>query len=338
MPKILNFNELKVGTPVMEKDCILSGQKDAVDFMNAVLIDETGEIECSISKNIIKDETILGSSDVVVCVSGSYTKRAGKELLWVTAIRRSDAKITRPNNDALSEEKIAFYTAWLKEAASKVKNPGYQALIKQCVTEEYIKDLATLPATLARGAQYQGGALQMTATVLRFIARAGADYVRFGNDSYTLNFHWDALITATLLQFYGNKRYYYFDEETGKTLKTDYGLHNGYLATLDMELQRVILENHLPVSEADFCMLCNILGASVRDGKNGVRAVTAEGTLLKAMNDAFVQLDMYNAEFKRLTEENKKGANVPYLYSDRLDAYIVVGRKEKNPDGKEGNS
>ena len=150
MPKILNFNELKVGTPVMEKDCILSEQKDAVDFMNAVLIDETGEIECSISKNIIKDETLLGSSDVVVCVSGSYTKRAGRELLWVTAIRRSDAKITRPNKEALSEEKIAFYTAWLKEAASKVKNPGYQALIKQCVTEEYIKDLATLPATLAR--------------------------------------------------------------------------------------------------------------------------------------------------------------------------------------------
>lgn len=337
----ITFDKLSPGMHFEGKDCILSKQKDAVDFISGVLIDETGELDCFINKQLMKDTTLFANTDVVVKVSASYTKRSGKNLLWITAIERSDAKIARPASGALNEERIHFYTEWIKTAASRVKNPGYQALIKTCVTADYIKELSELPATLARGGQYQGGALQMTATVLRFIAQVGSDYVRFGNEAYTLNFNWDALITATLLQFYGNRRYYYFDEESGKVLKTDYGLHNGYLATLDMELQKVILENKLPVSEADFAILCNILGASVRDGKNGVRAVTAEGTLLKAMNDAFVSLDMYNAEYARLTKENigPYGKNVPYLYSDPLDAYIVVGRRKvetENPDGKEG--
>ena len=337
-----DFAKLEVGMTLDNKDCILTEQKENGGFIRAILIDSTGTVPCSINKDLIRDFSIFGAKEVTVRINGVYTYKKGEKNLWVTALEKSDAKISRPEEQYLSPEKVDFYMDWFKVVDSKIHHPGYKKLLTVIFTDEFLKSLYSLPATLAAGGQYQGGALQMTATVLRFCAMCGCDYVKFGNDVYTKSFDFDALFTAAFVQLYGNIVYYYPDEEQGKILKTANGLNAGYYATLAVELKKIITENDIPITEAEYSFLLNILGSSVRNGRNGVQPVSAEGALLRAMNDAFVALDMYNAEYQRLTKVNTGdyGENAPYLYSDRLDAYIVVGQKPKEEEPeerKEGN-
>lgn len=332
----INFDKLEVGTSIEAKDCILSNQLQDGEFIRATLTDSTGEIPCSVNKDLLKDFSLLGVAEITVRLDGVFTYKRGVKNLWITKIEKSDAVIQKPN-ESLSSERIQYYIDWIDKVTQKITHPGYKALIQTILTKDLEKKLSTLPATLASGAQYPGGALQMTATVLRFCAMVGCDYVRFGNGNYTKGFDFDALFTAALIQLYGNVTYYYLDEQQGKILKTANGLNSGYYAMLSFSLKEIILKNEIPITDAELSFLLNILGASVRGGRNGVQPISAEGALLRAMNEAFVNLDMYNAEYARLTKLNTGdyGENVPYLYSDRLDAYIVVGQRPERKEGDE---
>ncbi len=332
-----DFDKLEVGTSVEGKDAILSAQREEGEFIRATLTDSTGEIPCTINKDLIKDFSLVGVKEITIKVDGVYIYKSGIKTFLVTKLEKSDAVIHKAN-ETLSPERIAYYTDWLKKVIETIHHPGYLALIRIIFTEDFVKKLCTLPATLATGGQYPGGALQMTATVLRFCAMVGCDYVRFENGIYSKGFDFDALFTAAFIQLYGNVTYYYLDEQQNKILKTANGLNSGYYATLSVELKKLIMENTLPITDAEFSFLLNILGSSVRNGRNGVQPVSAEGALLRAMNAAFVALDTYNSEYERLTKKNTGdyGENAPYLYSDRLDAYIVVGQKKEEPNKEKG--
>ena len=329
---MFEFNKLSVGTKIEKKDCILSEVKEysATEYCGT-LTDDTGSIFCRFAKRFVTEDIPVTGKPLTINVDGGYTRRDGRNVLQLQRLELSNALIQKPVENAFSEDKIKYYLEWVNHSISKVNHPGYRQLIGACLSDDFMKKLEDLPATLAEGCTYPGGALQQTVSVLKITGSVGCDYIRYGNESYTRGFNWDALITATLLQFYGNMKYYFLDEESGKILKTEYGLHTGYYAALDLELQKIIITNDIPLTDTEFSFLLNILGASVRGGRNGVRAVSKEGMLLKAMNDAFVALDIYDSEYQRLTKKNTEptGENLPYLYSDRLDAYIVVGQKEK---------
>ena len=238
---IFNFDKLEVGDSFEAKDCILSNQQEEGEFIRATLTDSTGEIFCSINKDLIKDFSLLGVKEITVRVDGVFTYKRGVKILWITKLEKSDVVIQKPN-ECLSKERIDYYVEWLKKVEDSIHHPGYKKLIQHIFTAESLKKLCSLPATLAAGAQYPGGALQMTATVLRFCAMVGCDYVRFRNEIYSMGFDFDALFTAAFVQLYGNFTYYYQDEQHGKILKTAYGLNSGYYATLAVDLKKMIIE------------------------------------------------------------------------------------------------
>ena len=326
-----DFSTLEVGMDIHAKDCILLERKEYGDIIHAMVSDSTKTLPCCIHKNLVKDLSLPLEKETTVQIDGVYTYKDGEKILWITKIKPSDAVIVKPL-DALSPKKTEYYLNWMQEVLASIRHPGYKRLIQTLFTTECVERISSLPATLNAGGSFPGGALQMSATVLRFVAMCGCDYVRFGNNLYSRGFDFDALFTAAFLQLYGNLTYYYNDESQGKILKTANGLNCGYYATLILKLKETVWQNDITISEAELSFLFNILGSSVRGGHNGIKAISAEGALLKAMNDAFVSLDLYHAEYARLTAQNTGdyGENAPYLYSDKLDAYIVVGQKEED--------
>lgn len=327
MSKELKLSELKIGTTLIDKVCLvkdLSKTADDKGFLNCIIVDESGSLPAKINNALLIEEFKSGNT---VALCGAYTKKGGENVVIITKVSKTETVIHISNtSDGLSEEILKKYVDTIRDVASRVKNEAYRALLEKAMTDDAFEKLSKLPATLVDGGKYPGGALQHTATVCMILGNAGATYARFGNGMYTRNFDWDAMLTAAVLQMYANTVYYQ-TLENGRVIKTADGLLAGYFTSLSWELQKLAEGTALTDNQSKY--LLNILGASVRNGNNGIKPVSKEGALLKCINDTFNMLDIYDFEYARLSNKNIEGENLPYLYSERLDAYLIVDRKKE---------
>lgn len=252
---------------------------------------------------------------------------ADSVILKVSSIREAQAgEVSRADLDApgISAKVVEKCMEHLAKVVRLISHDGYKQLVWKCLTAENVDRLSKLPATLDRQGKFPGGALVQTSVVSVLTYYIMYLYYTLGNGIYTRGFSTDALLTAALLHQFGVLEFY--KEHNGKVRKTPSGLNNGYFLTLERVLTDIVKRDNIPLSEIELSALFNILGSADRKVR-GIRAVSKEGELLNCAISTYERLDIYDAEYSRLSKLNLKqelDEREEYGYSELLDCQIFI--------------
>lgn len=320
------------GKTLSDKVCqirLLSTEVQQNGFFSIVLGDSSAEIEGALHPKNLTDEVCIGA---VVTISAAIINHNGDDVfLKVTKIAKAENYNILEIQRGLSAERVAYYTDIIKNMVPYIKHEGFRSLVLHCLTPDTLKVLAYTVSTLHKNGHFPGAALQETAIVTQMVKEIAKVYLLGDNQLYTRAVNWSAVLAASLLHQYGN--IYYYEAVGGIVRKSAEGLNGGYLALMQSKLQNVILQNDIPLTPIEFTQLINILGASVAGGNPALRAVTKEGELLKVAIHAFATLDLFDAEYYRLTNDNLKreeNERLLYEYSDVLGCQMFIGLKEED--------
>lgn len=263
---------------------------------------------------VLVDFVVLnhGTNDVILKVSSIREAKEGE-------YDKSDVQ-----TPGISEEVITACKKSLGNVVRLIRHEGYRKLIWACLTAENIDKLSKLPSTLDRQGKYPGGALVQTSVVSTLVYYTMCVMWELRNGIHTRGYMSDALLTAALLHQYGVLDFY--KEHNGKVRKTPVGLNYGYFLTLEKSLTGVIKQKDIPLTDFELSTLFNILGSSDRKIK-GLRAVSKEGEVLCSAINTFERLDIFDAEYQRLSKLNlelEPDEREEYGYSELLDCQIFI--------------
>lgn len=221
--------------------------------------------------------------------------------------------------EGLSPEKISEYKAFISEVIKKlIKDEGLRLLVINCLTSDMLSGLATLPASLAYHGRYMGGALAATATVTRMVAQNVIAYNKSSNGLYRIDYDWSVLMSASLLHMIGIPDYITSERPWRYT---DAGLSRGYMSLVQDRLETVIREKKIPVTDENLSAVLNIIACSV-PRKSGIRAVTPEGRMFRAVLLNYEEIDQLAAAID--SHEFDEGTSYEYL---RGIGYITADKE-----------
>lgn len=264
---------------------------------------------------VVVDFVVLnqGTDSVILKVSSIREAQAGEV---------SQADVSTPG---ISAEVVNTCKEHLAKVVKLISHDGYRQLVWKCMTAENIDKLSKLPATLDRQGRFPGGALVQTSVVSVLVYYMMYFSFVLGNGIYTRGFSSDVLLTAALLHQFGVLEFYK-EHTNGKVRKTPSGLNYGYFLTLERMLTDIVKRENIPLTEFELSALFNILGSADRKIR-GLRAVSKEGELLNCAISTYERLDIYDAEYARLSKlnlEEELGNREEYGYSELLDCQIFI--------------
>ncbi len=325
-----------VGTFIKEKLAVVKNVSSAPGFnkcYSILLSDSTADFKAYMHQKVYEDYKDVVQPGAVLSVSGTILVEGDSEFI----LKMKDA-IVEVNYDkkdvfpyCLDEERISYYIAVIKKIKEFIKEKSFLALVNACLTDENLKKMSQLPASLDGCGKYPGGALQGTAAVADMVTKTASSYLYCKNKLYTRGINWSVVLSAALLHLYGNLYYYEKAmDANGNSLevwiKSSRGLNSGYFSLLQQVLYETNMTLEEPLSAYDFSQLINTLGC-VRGGNPCLRAVSKEGEVLKVAIKAFETLDIFDSEYQRLTIDNsKKDHPDTYAYSDLIGCQIFVGK------------
>lgn len=220
----------------------------------------------------------------------------------------------------ISEEKKKEYYQFIKDARTKITHAGYGALVDACLTDENLRRLGNLPATLNFYGTYMGGALAAAVGVTYMSMSSMASYVRRGNGFTTQNPGWNVLLTASLLHSFGCITYF---DENDPFKKSARGVTMNYFSSLQYALEEVIFRENIPLTEQELANLLNVLNVAVA-GRTSTKAVSKDGAVLRGNLILYGECDAIDwALANHETEEEEE-----FFYSKKLSRYLLTTEVE----------
>ena len=306
--------DLAVGEMVKEEAFMLK-ELSGKDRVNTafILTDSKGRMPASIPNEIadeVKLEELVGT---VVDVEGIVIPDGMVPILRVKSLKVSTDFVPVEVTGGLSGDKVKAYITDIGYIKSVIKTEGLRALLDACLTEENLKKLSELPATLGLYGKYPGGALAATSSVSRMVISSTQSYVKMGNGFSTGNPNWNVLVAASLLFMYGTITY--FEKKDGKTVKSRKGMTVGYYACLQEALD--IQRSKLNIEENDYALLLNILQVSVSD-RTEVSAISKDGIVLRNIIKMYGEMDSLDWEIATHQDEEKE-----LFYNPKMKRFIL---------------
>lgn len=307
-------NDLAVGE-VVKDEAFLLKELSGKDENNTafILTDSKGRMPASIPNELADEVKLTELVGSVVDVEGIVIPDGMVPILRVKALRISTDFVPVEVTGGLSEEKIAEYIADIGNIKSVIKTEGLKELLDACLTEENLKKLSELPATLGLYGKYPGGALAATSAVSRMVISSMQYYVKLGNGFSTGKPNWNVLATASLLFMYGTISF--FEKKDGKTVKSRKGTTVGYYACLQEALD--IQRSKIDIPENDYSLLLNILQVSVSD-RTEVSAISKDGIVLRNTIKMYGEMDSLDWEVATHQDEEKE-----LFYNPKMKRFIL---------------
>ena len=290
---------------------------------NITLSDQSGQIAGIIpAERFVNDYNHLLNGAVVV--NGSVlVGNDSQPVVKVRSLALAGGDTYKANEifSGLSPEKIKEYNDFINASIERlISDKGLRLLVRAVLSKSMLNDLATLPASLAYHGRYMGGALAATATVTRMVAQNVIAYNKMSNGLYKIDYDWSVLIAASLLHMIGIPGYI-TNERPWRY--TEAGLSRGYMSLVQEKLVSVIREKKIPVSDENLSKVLDILACSV-PRKSGIRAVTPEGRMFRAVLLNYEEIDQLAAALD--SHEFSEGASYEYL---RGIGYITADKEEE---------
>lgn len=310
-------SQVSMGQFFMDQPFLCEDVQKNGENIEMLLSDKTGQIraELSLSAQIDTEEII----EKVVIVCGSLWKDNGELILKVKEVRpaKEGEYKTLDVIPGISLERQQEYLKEIGEMISLVRHEGYGKLLRAAFSGEFLEKFVLLPASLSGHGVYRGGLLAATTTIARMAIDTGKAYVVNTNRIYSSNINWDRLITAALLQGFGNLNYITCDLPFRKT---QVGIFQGYQSTLQSVLQEVMKKKGVSIEESDMAVLYNIMSATDMYVRSTVRAATKEGLILENAFHLYSECD----HFDKVKSSYSRKDDETVFYSRELKAYVSL--------------
>ena len=316
--KKLFVDKLVAGTKLTEETFFVKITREGEERTEVLLSDRSGEVKGYISKNTGIDASAF--TDSVCLVSGPILIDGGEIMVVIKDIKKCEEFNSGDLFNCLSDEKVQFYTALIRQAQNHVTHPGFKKLLECCLTEENLSIMAKRPASLSYYGVYGGGCLASTANVTHMVVTTAGLYMKDGNGINTDRIRWSVLITASLLHAFGC-----IDAYTDMPFKkTNKCILSGYNSVLQDKLTRIIYENGIELSDEDWDELKHILISSSFE-RTGVKSVSKEGSGLRHILALYAEWDALDRAGSEYTSEED------FAYMKGVNRYIMK-RKEDEED------
>jgi len=319
----MELNRVVIGDKITDGIYVLKSIRNAGNGKyDVILKDKSGELNCELANERF-DESFLklkgGAVKVTFIVTnGLNTKPLG--VIKQMAIASSDEYSPSDLFDGLSDEKIAEYTRVIKECTRKIPDVTLQKLCNTILSDDVLKALSTMPASLSHHCRYRGGALAATAVVTKMVMQTGLQYLKGDNGLYKPSLDWSTLLASSLLHCVGVVDYY--TPETPFS-KTPVGVERGYQSVLQHHIESACFKSGIEVSESLLARILNILGSSV-PMKSGIRATSSEGIILRKCLELYEELDMIDADIAGHDPEDGE----TYFYSKKSHRNIAIEERK----------
>lgn len=326
--KKMYTEKLVIGERIVDEPfCLKSLRKEIDGSYSAIVSDRTGEIPGIISIERFSESfhELVGSA---VAVTAVIVDGINMQPTLRIKTMRSCGKEEFSQSElfiGLTAEKRNEYIAMIRKNIAYVQHEGYRRILDCALSDQALKRLGELPATLSKYGKYGGGALAATAMVSSFCVQIGGTYCRHVNGLYTGTINWSLLLTGSLLAYYGNLQYF-TDMPWKKTLE---GVNLGYASMLQISVLEVIQANHIAITKLEVSNLFNILQAAMA-GRTEVRSTCKEGAILRHAVSAYHDIDMIDAVLADFCEGDNDGLG--YIYNDKLHYYVAHSNKEARDD------
>lgn len=304
----MELSKVVIGDKVTDKIYVLKSCKRAANgTYDVILKDKTGELNCELAGERFSNDLEVGGAVKVtfIVTNGLNTKPQG--IIKQIAMASSDEYVPSDLFDGLSDEKIAEYTASIKQSIQNIPDENIRAMCNTILSDEVIGRLSCLPASLSKHCRYRGGALAATAVVTKMVMQSGLQYFKGDNGLYEPCLDWSTLIAASLLSYVGTLDYYTLEMPFTKTA---IGVERGYQSVLQRRIELSIMQNGVEISDTVLARILNILGSSVPQ-KSGIKATSSEGIILRKCLELYEELDMIDADIA----EHKAQEGEEYFYA-----------------------
>ena len=314
----MKISELVVGEKINDVCLVLKNIAQRGDTYGIILKDKSGEVSALCRAELVTESVLSNIGGVVKITAVVKPGKDRKPELVIKQIAKANKGEYKSSDlyDGLSEEKIAEYTEMITSMKRYVHHEGFRALLDIALNEETLSLLASMPATLGYYGRYKGGALAGAALVTQFVKDCGCDYVKHFNALHQGNINWSLLITAALLNTYGVVDYLTREEPFRKTPT---GVERGYYSVLQSRIERLVIENNLPIADEELSQLLNVLAASV-SSHTSVKATSKEGILLRHLLALYSELDMLDFGVEK--DKTEDADELGYFYNSVLRRYI----------------
>lgn len=303
--------------PFYLKDIV---QKESAEsskpYLDLLLIDRTGTINAKIWEENIVPEYMDYKSRVVV-VRGLVTQDANEKLMmFVTNLSIPETyQQTDYINGISCKEQEKFKSLFIKYT-DMVTHKGYHGLLQYVINQD-MDTLSTLPASLTKNGNYNGGLLVYTisTTSMVYLAMKCLEAYNIHPD-YSIPYHGELLICASLLHRMGVIKImkpYPEAERLRESLLLDVKEHTlTYLA-------QCIVSGGIDISEEDQNLLFHLICCSYEN--SSVKPMIREGLLLQSasrLNTSISRLEYFLNQ-----NENEQGS----IYNETLKNYIYIFSK-----------
>lgn len=312
MLKSLVISESVTCEPFLLKE--IKGHIVDKDTLSFVLADASGDMPAEVSTAVISEAALSQLNNTVVAATGIVLARGRVPYLKVTELSVAEKFVSAEVLPGLPKAKVEECISDIHTLMGMIQNPHYAALVRAALTEENLRKLATLPATLNYYGRYNGGALAATNAVARMVTSSMASYTKRGNGMTTKDPSWSCLISASLLFTFGRMKYY---TSTAPYKKSSAGAALGYFPCLQSCIEDVIRANNIPITQDEISLLLNVLNVSVSD-KTEAKAVSKDGTILRHIIGLYAECDAYDWEIATADDTEDS-----IHYSGKLKRYVV---------------
>lgn len=295
---------------VSEQCMVMAKVMEKKECKDILFTDRTGEIHGEIPNALFTKEVAEMKGKVV-----KVTAAAVHGYIKVRAIAPAEKGdyVTADMYASIPEEILNKYKVEIRKMQSLVKKEPYRTLLEKCLTEEVLAKMAVMPASLSQHGQLQGGMLEAVAKVTKMVINVGSVYVLWGNGVETRNLDGDLIITAALLHNYGN---FVFYTNEAPFQRTDIGINQGYVTTLQMSIRDIIIRENIPFSNEELARMMGVYN-QVGGMKSPIaKSVCSEAALINGVYRAYSELNMYDHLIA--TKDNEEG----YSYDAFHNRYI----------------
>ncbi len=314
-------SKIKTGMSVQETPFLLDSYKHGKAFGSAILSDSDGKIKALIDPKA-DISALVGKVVTVTGIGWIAPSDSEKTVLKVREIREARDFNVMDVFSGLSPEKIEEHWSVLLEYRTYLSGSrgiGYGMLLDAALfkNEEAKKAFIDRPATLTLQANYRGGLLQETATILRMAVSAANSYKK-SQGLYMVEPDWQLLIVSAILHGYGNIFYY----TPYPSVKTQEGVINGYSALLKMKLKEIVIKHDIPISDKELGLIFSTMAFCCENADRSAKPSTKEGRFLGHIYEAFVDNDLDN---QAITGHTPCPADASgYIYDGRTGNYILL--------------
>lgn len=290
--------------------------------IGCVLYDKTGSIPASMPAASL--EQVPG--DGVYQVDFNVTLVDGKMHAGISHVEPGKASPVEIFG-GLGADRVSYYKDLIEKAVNYVctqdSSGVYSTILKAYLTKQRLSELALRPASGSSFGLYAGGALAATASLTVLAKDVAVEHMRCSNGLYQEKLDMVLIVTATLLSMCGI--FAYVDDAMNKT---PVGFHMGYYALCQRAVDRICLEQAVPLTDERVSLLLNVLQCMV-SSRTGMKNVSREGMLCRNVFFMYREMD----QMERALAEDLSGTD-GVLYSKWLNRYLIKNEKGETEDAQ----